>query len=211
MPSCRASAWTLINLKRPRTWRRPHLGSEADIWAGLQLACFVPIVLKNSFSPIIENSQSCWCASIASTREGPHQSPQKRPPALVLVLQSLAVAEFTHMRHLARFLKPPDFRVFQHNLPKAEMQPCRALSAPAFGKVPWCLVPTLHWSPTIRPSVSRGYHTPTALLKCKIPAVWVATARAALRHRDASSYTLDCRPDRNRSAYRMFRKTSLRS
>jgi len=29
---------------------------------------FAPIVLKNTFSPMIENSQSRWCASLASMR-----------------------------------------------------------------------------------------------------------------------------------------------
>jgi hypothetical protein len=29
---------------------------------------FAPIVLKNSFSPMIENSQSRWCALLASMR-----------------------------------------------------------------------------------------------------------------------------------------------
>jgi hypothetical protein len=64
---------------------------------------FAPIVLKNTFSPMIENSQSRWCASLASTRGEPHQSPQKRPLTLVSILQSLAVAEFAHMRHLRDF------------------------------------------------------------------------------------------------------------
>jgi hypothetical protein len=43
---------------------------------------------------------------------GPHQSPQKRPPALVSILQSLAVAEFAHMQHLRDFRSPAIFEFF---------------------------------------------------------------------------------------------------
>ena len=62
---------------RPNTLDfRRHLEKVAPHSASFVVRCrlgvargrFWRIVLKNSFSPIMENSQSCWCFSIASTR-----------------------------------------------------------------------------------------------------------------------------------------------
>ena len=54
----------------------------------------------------------CAGASLSLRSEGPHQLPQKRSPALVSILQSLAAAEIANALHLRDFRSPAIFEFF---------------------------------------------------------------------------------------------------
>jgi hypothetical protein len=51
-------------------------------------------------------------ASLSPRGEGPHQVPQKRPPAFVSILQMLAAAEITNAQHLRDFRSSTIFEFF---------------------------------------------------------------------------------------------------
>src|SRR6267143_1577605 len=61
-------------------------------------------------------------ASHTRRREGPHQFTQNRSWTFVTVLQRLSAAETTKKPTFARFSRPLDFRLFQHNRPNADIR-----------------------------------------------------------------------------------------